>query len=216
MQWYCLQNGSESLSIPTSCISCESASSVISGSGQKLPQSWVRRPNIPAKPTRLLKQNVERDTEPRNGNIYPACLILISYSALGCPAKSNLLYHCTVSNVVAFFPRKNHREPIMGPANAAMPWKPWLKFRRAAAYRWLPRTLIYEFAATSSVDNPHPVQVHKFKQGEIRILIKLWCLPITKVHPTNPPYFSYFAEGQKKIAPAYQTYARTSVDRSNE
>lgn len=66
-------------------------------------------------------------------------------------------YHCTVSSVVAFFPLKNQREAIIGPANAAMPWKPWLKLSLAAAYRWLPRTLIYEFAATSRQDSPHPV-----------------------------------------------------------
>lgn len=32
--------------------------------------------------------------------------------------------------------------------------------------------------------------------------------PITKVHPTNPPYFANFADGQKKIAPSriYRLY----------
>jgi hypothetical protein len=39
---------------------------------------------------------------------------------------------------------------------------------------------MYEFAATSSVERPQPM---------------------TNVQPTNPPYFSNTAEGQKKMAP---------------
>jgi hypothetical protein len=67
-------------------------------------------------------------------------------------------YHCTVSRLVAFSPKKNHLEAIKGPAKDATPWKPWLKFNRAAAYFGEPRTAIYELAATSSVASPHPVR----------------------------------------------------------
>ena len=61
-----------------------------------------------------------------------------------------------------------------------MPWKPWLKFSLAAAYFDDPSTAMYEFAATSSVESPQPM---------------------TNVEPTNPPYFSNLADGQKNIAP---------------
>lgn len=61
-----------------------------------------------------------------------------------------------MSKVVAFFPRKNQRDAISGPAKEATPWKPWLRFNRADAYLSVPKTAIYEFAATSSVDRPHP------------------------------------------------------------
>ena len=44
----------------------------------------------------------------------------------------------------------------MGPANEATPWKPWLKFSRAAAYLGLPRIEMYEFAATSRQERPQP------------------------------------------------------------
>jgi len=36
------------------------------------------------------------------------------------------------------------------------------------------------------------------------IILKFWermSSPITKVHPTKPPYLANFADGQKKIAP---------------
>ena len=89
-------------------------------------------------------------------------------------------YHWTVSREVAFFPTKNHRDAIMGPAKDATPWKPWLKFRRAAAYFGEPNTEMYELAATSRHESPQP---------------------ITKVHPTKPPYFSNLADGQKNMAP---------------
>ena len=108
-------------------------------------------------------------------------------------------HHCTVSSVVAFLPKKNHLDAIMGPANDATPWNPWLKFKRAAAYFGVPSTAMYEFAATSRQQRPHPTM-----QARIRVIASTsdWShLPITNVHPTNPPYFRNTAEGQKKMAP---------------
>ena len=78
----------------------------------------------------------------------------------------------------------------MGPAKEATPWKPWLKLSRAAAYFEDPKTAMYEFAATSSVDNPQPM---------------------TNVLPTNPPYFANLAEGQKNIAPVREVSGGTRI-----
>ena len=88
---------------------------------------------------------------------------------------------------------------MRGPVKEATPWKPWLRFNRADAYFSVPRTEIYEFAATSRVDRPHPVanRVIRSEPG-----VEHDYSPITKVDPTNPPYASNFADGQKKIAPS--------------
>lgn len=45
----------------------------------------------------------------------------------------------------------------------------------------------------------HILSNHRRSAQEANVL--LLYSPITKVHPTNPPYFWNFAEGQKKIAP---------------
>ena len=65
-----------------------------------------------------------------------------------------------MSSDVAFLPWKNHLEAIMGPAKDATPWNPWLKLRRAAAYLGLPKTEIYELAATSRHERPQPGMAH--------------------------------------------------------
>ncbi len=110
-------------------------------------------------------------------------------------------HHCTVSSVVAFFPRKNQREAIKGPAKEATPWKPWLKLRRAAAYFGVPSTEMYEFAATSRQLRPHPGRKYHYKADMMGNAVT--SSPITKVQPTNPPYARNFADGQKKIAPVW-------------
>lgn len=79
---------------------------------------------------------------------------------------------------------KNHLDAIIGPANEATPWKPWLKFKRAAAYLGLPSTEMYEFAATSRQDRPQP---STNCQGGNAGMPKTCSSPMTKVHPTNPP-----------------------------
>ena len=107
-----------------------------------------------------------------------------------------------MSSDVAFLPWKNQRAAMSGPAKDATPWKPWLKLRRAAAYLGLPSTEMYEFAATSRHESPHPV--HRVCQfPEFGILEEGLYAPMTKVQPTNPPYAANLADGQKKMAPGH-------------
>ena len=119
---------------------------------------------------RLLEEDVEDEPEPGHGEIHPVSEFnhqsqfrgrqrasSMTSSARRAIFEGTATHHCTVSSEVAFLPWKNQRAAMSGPANDATPWKPWLKLRRAAAYLGLPSTEMYEFAATSRHERPHPV-----------------------------------------------------------
>lgn len=95
-----------------------------------------------------------------------------------------ITHHCTVASESAFCPEKKYFDAIMGPAKEATPCHPWLKFRRAAAYFGEPSTVMYELAATSRQDKPHPTQ-QMSQQTQYRLAHGP---PMTNVQPTKPPY----------------------------
>jgi hypothetical protein len=100
------------------------------------------------------EEDVQNEAQACHGKIDPTtCVMLSTRSATQCRDGA---YHCTVSNEVAFFPLKKYLEAMSGPVNEATPWNPCAKLSRAAAYLFDPRTAMYEFAATSSVERPQP------------------------------------------------------------
>lgn len=88
------------------------------------------------------------------------------------------------------------------PARWALTLNAWARTKRRAACFGGPRTEIYEFAATSSVANPLAVtKVNATNLRDVDLNEHSPDLLSDSNIPTYIPYCSYFADGQKRIAP---------------